>query len=178
VKYQANFNSAGQLITSMGTKSLSNFLEIKGSLPAGQFGGTSWAAQPDQLLLKATLLDSDSSNNKPDLIGISRSSTNNALGFKTLFTGGWAANNFGLTGGSKGESLWLFSSSSDFKDLVKALDGYSGNGTLSSIIGSSKTIQYVSSVAAVPVPGAVWLFGTGLMTFLVGRRKSAGSRLN
>jgi hypothetical protein len=100
------------------------------------------------------------------------------LGFKTLFTGGWAANNIGLTGGSTGESLWLFSSSSDFKNLVNALDGNSGNGMLSSLIGSSHTFTNVSSVAAVPVPGAVWLFGTGLMTFLAGRRKSVGSRLN
>ncbi len=176
VKYQANFNAAGQLITKIGTTNLNNYLQIYGSLPAGQFGGTSWTAQSSQLLLSATLLDATPADGQPGLIGISNGS---ALGFNTLFTGGWAANNPGLTGGSKGESLWLFASTSNsgFKNLVSALDGNSGNGTLSSLIGSSKTIYNVTSVAAVPVPGAVWLFGTGLMSLLAGRRKNVGSRL-
>lgn len=174
VKYQANFNAAGELITSIGSKILNNYLEIKGSLPAGTFGNTSWTAQPNQLLLQATLLDSNATNGSPDLVGTYGGS---ALGFTTKFTGGWAANNIGLTGGSTGESLWLFASNSGFKNLVKALDGISGNGTLASLIGSSKTISGVSSVSAVPVPGAVWLFLFGLMTLLAGRRKSAGTRL-
>ncbi len=172
VKYQANFNAAGQLITSIGTKTLSNYLEIKGSLPAGTFGGTSWTAQPNQLLLKATLLDSDKNNGTPDLIG---NYAGNALGFNTKFTGGWVANNYGLTGGSTGESLWLTGVSSGFKNLVKALDGDSRNGTLKSLIGSAKTISGVSSVSAVPVPGAAWLFGTGLVGLIASRRKNAGS---
>lgn len=172
VKYQANFNAAGQLITSIGSIKLNNYLEIKGSLPKGTFGGTSWSAQPNQLLLKATLLDAIPGNGTPDLIG---NYAGSALGFNTKFTGGWAANNPGLTGGSTGESLWLSGLSSGFKNLVKALDGNSANGTLSSLIGSSKTITGVSSVAAVPVPGAVWLFGTGLMAVFVGRRKGLGS---
>ncbi len=174
VKYQANFNAAGQLITSMGSKTLSNYLQIDGSLPAGTFGGTSWSAQPNQLLLKADLLDTNPGNGTPDLIGTYAGA---ALGFNTHFTGGWVANNLGLTGGSTGESLWLAGLSSGFQNLVKALDGNSGNGTLSSLIGSSKTITGVVSVASVPVPGAVWLFGTGLMTLLASRRKAAGARL-
>lgn len=172
VKYQANFNSAGKLITSMGSKTLNNYLEIKGSLPAGTFGGTSWTAQPYQTLLKADLLDVNPGNGAPDLIG---NYAGIALGFNTKFTGGWVANNAGLTGGSTGESLWLAGLSNGFQNLVKALDGNSGNGTLSSLIGSSKTINGVASVASVPVPGAVWLFGTGLMSLLASRRKRAGS---
>lgn len=175
VKYVANFNSAGELITSIGSTTLSNYLEIKGTLPAGTFGGTSWSNQPYQTLLKAELLDSDSKDNgSPDLIGTYNGT---ALGFVTRFTGGWAANNPGLTGGSTGESLWLAGSSSDFKKLVKALDGDNSNGTLGSLIGSSKTIYNVSSVAAVPVPAAVWLFGTGLTALFAGRRRNVGFRL-
>ncbi len=174
VTYQANFNSSGQLITSMGSTKLSNYLQIVGSLPAGKFGGTSWTVQPNQLLLKADLLDANPGDRTPGLIGTYNGT---ALGFNTKFTGGWAANNPGLTGGSKGESLWLFASNFGFKNLVNALDGNAGNGTLSSLIGSSKNITGVSSVAAVPVPGAIWLFGTGLMTFVASRRKSAYARL-
>jgi hypothetical protein len=172
VKYQANFNAAGQLITSMGSKTLSNYLEISGSLPAGTFGGTSWAAKPNQLLLKADLLDVNPGNGTPDLIG---TYAGVALGFNTKFTGGWVANNAGLTGGSTGESLWLAGLSSGFFNLVKALDGNNGNGTLGSLFKSTKTISGVVSVASVPVPGAVWLFGTGLMSLLASRRKRAGS---
>ncbi|MDD1622607.1 MAG: PEP-CTERM sorting domain-containing protein [Methylococcaceae bacterium] len=171
VAYQANFNSDGKLITQIGGKALSNFLLINGSLPAGAHGGTSWSDQPYQLLLKADLLDTEPGNGSPDPIG---TGAGFALGFNTHFTDGWAANNAGLTGGSTGESLWLFGLSAGFNNLVKALDGDVSNGTLASLIGSSKTINDVSSVAAIPVPGAVWLFGTGLMTMFASRRKSAG----
>lgn len=174
VVYQANFNAAGKLITPIGTTSLSNYLEIKGSLPAGTFGGTSWSAQPYQTLLKATLLDADPNDGSPDLIGTYYGS---ALGFNTKFTGGWAANNPGLTGGSTGESLWLFASNSGFKSLVNALDGNTGNGTLSSLIGSSKTITGVLSVAAVPLPGAVWMFGAGLLGLVSGRKRARQTKV-
>lgn len=172
VIYQANFDSQGNLITQIGDKTLSNFLMINGSLPGGSHGGTSWSDQPYQLLLKADLLDSDPANGTPDTIGTAGGF---ALGFNTHFTDGWVANNAGLTGGSTGESLWLLGLSSGFNNLVKALDGDDSNGTLASLIGSTKTINDVSSLAAVPVPGAVWLFGTGLMTLLASRRNSAGS---
>ncbi len=168
VKYVANFDAAGRLITSVGSKTLNNFLEIRGSLPAGSIGNTSWNALSNQLLLSATLLDSNADNNTPDLIG---NYGGYALGFKTLFTGGWAANQPGLTGGSTGESLWLFANGKDFRDLVKALDGIDANGTLSSLIGNSKTINKVSSVASVPVPATAWLFGSGLMGLLGLKRR-------
>lgn len=174
VKYQANFNAAGELITAIGSTTLSNYLEIKGTLPAGTFGGTSWNALPYQTLLKAELLDANPADGAAGLIGTYGGF---ALGFNTKFTGGWAPGIPGLTGGSTGESLWLAGLSSDFLKLVRALDGDAGNGTLSSLIGSSKTIYKVSSVAAVPVPGAVWLFGTGLMTLFASRRQNARTRL-
>ncbi len=174
VKYVANFNSTGQLITSIGSggskTSLINYLEIRGALAAGKFGGTSWTKQPDQLLLKATLHDSNAENSAPNLIGNYKGT---ALGFGTEFTGGWAANNPGLTGGSKGENLWLFGKDDSFLRLVKALDGKAANGTLQSLIGSSKTFTNVSSISAVPVPGAVWLFLTGMLTVLGFSRKKA-----
>lgn len=170
VIYQANFNSDGQLITQIGDKTLSNFLQIYGSLPAGSHGETSWADQEYQLLLRAELQDSDPGNGTPDTIGAFGGF---ALGFNTHFTGGWAANNSGLTGGSSGESLWLMGLSSGFHNLVRALDGDNSNGTLASLIGSSKTINDVSSVAAIPLPGATWLFLSGLMSLLACRRKGA-----
>ena len=168
VKYVANFNAAGELITSIGGKSLSNTLEIRGALSAGKFGGTSWKNQPNQLLLKATLLDSSADNLKPDLIGNYK---NSALGFGTQFTGGWAANNRGLTGGSTGENLWLFGKEDSFLKLVKALDSNKKNGTLSSLIGKSKTFSNVSSISAVPLPGAAWLFLSGMVAFLGFKRR-------
>jgi len=174
VKYVANFNSAGQLITSIGSggskTSLNNYLEIRGALAAGQFGDTSWVDQPNQLLLKAKLLDSNAKSSKFDAIGNYKGS---ALGFGTEFTGGWARNNPGLTGGSKGENLWLFGKDDSFLRLVKALDGKDGNGTLKSLIGSSRTFTNVSSISAVPVPGAVWLFLTGMLAVLGFSRKKA-----
>lgn len=157
VRYQANFNAAGELITSIQTsngktKTLANYLEIKGSLPGDTFGGTSWAKLKNQLLLKADLTE----------VGTSGAS---AFGFKTEFTGGWAASNPGLTGGSTGENLWL--SSTSFQQLVSAFQ----NGDLNSL-NKSMTIKGVSSVASVPLPGAVWLFGTGLIALFANRRKS------
>lgn len=169
-KYVANFDSNGNLITSIGSKNLDNYLEIRGSLPAGQIGNTSWdkIRNPNTLLLKADLTD----------FGIDLA--NSALGFKTLFTGGWAPSQPGLTGGSIGENLWLFSDEEDndrFMNLIYALDGIQGNGTLDSLIGKNKTIKHVSAIASVPVPGAVWLFGTGLAGLLAARRKHANLKM-
>lgn len=176
VKYVANFNAKGELITSIGSGShqitLTNYLEINGTLAAGQFGDTAWGDQPNQLLLKATLHDSNRENSTPDLIGNYK---NSALGFGTEFTGGWAAANMGLTGGSTGENLWLFSKNDDFLKLIKALDGNKRNGTLESLIGSSRTFTNVSSISAVPVPAAVWMFLTGMLALIgVSRKNSSG----
>ena len=174
VKYTANFDANGRLITSFGGTALSNTLSITGSLPAGSFGNTSWGSQPNELLLSANLTDINPNNGTADRIGTFGSF---AIGFNTQFTGGWATTIPGLTGGSTGESLWLAGFSSDFANLVKALDGKTKNGTLSSLFGSTKTIHGVFSVASVPVPGAVWLFGTGLMTLLASRGKGVAAKL-
>jgi hypothetical protein len=168
--YVANFDANGKLITTFEGQGLSNTLTIYGSLQAGRFGNTSWAAQPNELLLSANL----TGGTIPNQVGTYGSF---AIGFNTQFTGGWAADNLGLTGGSTGESLWLAGISADFAKLVKALDGNISNGTMSTLFSSNKTIKGVFSVASVPVPGAVWLFGTGLMTFFAGRRKSAAAKL-
>ncbi len=184
VIYQANFNAAGQLIadnTKIGLTTIRNFLEIRGTLQAGKFGNTPWKAvtNPNTVLLSATLLGGNKSNG----IGVDYAAAVNgskfpALGFTTKFNrGSWILGQRGLTGGSTGESLWLTGASTGFRDLVLALDGNSRNGTLNSLIGASKTIGAVTSVAAVPLPGAAWLFLGGLMTVLASRRKSVGSRL-
>jgi len=173
VKYEANFDVNGRLITSIGGASLSNTLTISGSLPAGNFGNTSWDSQPNELLLSAKLTDTNPGNGRADRIGTYGPF---AIGFNTEFTGGWA-NQVGLTGGSTGESLWLAGFSTEFSNLVKALDGRAGNGTLASLFGSTKVIQGVFSVASVPLPSAVWLFGAGLMSFLAGQRKKSTAAL-
>jgi hypothetical protein len=173
VEYTAYFNASGQLITPTlknGTQGL-NTLNIWGSLPAGSFGNTSWGPVSNTLLLSANLLDVN--NGTADKIGTYGSF---AIGFNTEFTGGWA-NQPGLTGGSKGESLWLAGFSSEFANLVKALDGRPDNGTLASLFRSTKHIKGVFSVASVPVPGAVWLFGTGLMTLLAAGRRNSLAKL-
>ncbi len=174
VKYEANFNSAGKLITSIGSTTLTNYLQINGSLPAGSNGNTTWTAKPNQLLLKANLLDINPGNGTPDNIGTFGGI---AIGFATKFTGGWAPSVAGLTGGSTGESLWLTGLSSDFLKLVKALDTNTSNGTLSSLFSSSKTITKVTSISSVPVPGAVWLFLTGMMAVLGLNRKKGSNTL-
>jgi hypothetical protein len=161
VEYQANFNLAGQLITSIGATQLANFLTISGALPAGSIGSTSWTAQPNQLLLSATLSGINNVDS-PDAIGVYN---NAALGFKTTFTGGWVLNYPGLTGGSLDENLWLFSqtTNSSFNNLIDALNG---NGVL-----TAATIDNVSAVAAVPAPGAVWLFSAGFGFLAFNSRK-------
>ena len=174
VTYQANFNASGQLITKIGTTKLSNFLDITGTLNSFNFGGTLFKAQASKLLLHADLLDSKA-NSKPDLVGVFNDDKHGGygLGFGTKFTGGWATEQKVLTGGSAGESLWLFGSNKAFNDLVKALDGKSANGTLNTLFKNNKTITGVSSISAVPVPGAVWLFLTGMLTVLGFSRKKA-----
>ena len=104
VKYVANFNAKGELITSIGsTTNLTNYLTIKGSLGAGKIGNTAWDAVDNQLLLQADLVSVNTWKNK-------------AIGFKTKFTGGWAVDPAnGFTGGSVGENLWLTSLSKGFR---------------------------------------------------------------
>jgi len=172
VIYQANFNSNGQLITEMDGQALSNFLLVNGSLPAGTNDGYSWGDQPYQLLLRAELTDIDPQNGSPDSIA---ALSNFALGFNTHFLDGWVLGKPGLAGKSLGESLWLLGFSSGFHTLSNALDGNAANGTLSSLIGSSLTINDVTSVATVPLPGATWMFLTGVMTLLASRRKTTTS---
>ena len=177
VTYTANFNSSGQLITNAGSTKLSNFLDITGSLDRFKFGNKTFNRISNErtLLLHADLLDSKDQNSTSDLVGVFNDDKHGGygLGFGTKFTGGWATQQKELTGGSTGESLWLFGSNKAFNDLVKALDGNKANGTLSTLFKNNKTISGVSSISAVPVPGAVWLFLTGMLTVLGLRRKKA-----
>jgi len=168
VIYQANFNAAGELITEMNGQSLSNFLLVNGSVAAGTHDSYSWSDQPYQVLLRAELMDFDPENGTPDRIGTFGGF---ALGFNTHFMGGWVTE--GLSGNSMAESLWLYGFSAGFHTLYNALDGNDANGTLASLIGSSLTVNDVSSFATVPLPGATWMFLTGVMTLLASRRKSS-----
>ena len=165
-EYVANFNAKGELITSIGnTTNLTNYLTINGSLGAGKIGKTSWDAIDNQLLLQADLVSVSTWKNK-------------AIGFKTKFTGGWAVDPaLGFTGGSLGENLWLTSLSRGFRDLVKALDSDRHNHRLSSLFKNDTTIKGVKAIASVPIPGAVWLFGSAMMLLFANQRKNYSAKL-
>lgn len=166
VKYVANFNARGELITSIGNvTNLTNYLTINGSLGAGKIGNTSWDTVDNQLLLQANLVSVNTWKNK-------------AIGFKTMFTGGWAVDPAkGFTGGSIGENLWLTSLSKGFRDLVRALDSDRRNHRFSSVFKNDTTIRGVNAIASVPIPGAVWLFGSAMMMVLANQRKNLSPKL-
>lgn len=153
--YTANFDISGQLITSIGSTTLTNSLTITGTMPAGTIGNTSWDKTPkNTLLLSATL--------KAPTVGIY---SNNAIGFDTDFISGWAFDNKGLTGGSLGESLWLTGNSVGFKKLVRALDSDIANGTLETLFkAKTSSISSVKSIASVPLLSSGLVMFTGLLT--------------
>jgi hypothetical protein len=168
INLTATFNSSGQL--------LSGTYAISGSLPASSsptFGsspaGYSWGSQPTQTLLTANLT-ADTVN-----------SGSQALGFSATFTGGWA-DTPQFTGGNTTESVWLYS-------LLSGRDETSGqnmgNSAWNSFLAQLKsgsglkanTFYGIASIATVPIPGAVWLLGSGLAGLgAMLRRRRAGAQ--
>jgi len=155
----ANFSSSGQL--------LSGSYEIDGTLTASSSpsfhtkppAGYTWSAQTVVQDLFST-----------SLTGFTVDSKDEALGFVTAGFGGWA-NQPQFTGGSKSESLWLYSLLGSSHE-----SGWEGGGNqhqnqawnnflaeLKSGKGLKADAFYgIASVATVPLPAAVWLFGSGL----------------
>jgi hypothetical protein len=158
----ANFSASGVFTSGSYT--------MIGSLPASSKptigsapNGFSWGAQGTETLLTANLT--------ADVID----SSDEALGFKEVITGGWA-DQFATTS----ESVWLYS-------LLGGLDMNGGNNKLNSnwnnFLGElasgrglqANTFAAIGSIATVPVPGMVWLLGGGLIGLvgLARRRPSA-----
>jgi len=159
----ANFSSSGVFNSGSYT--------ITGSLPASSnptFGsapaGFSWGAQGSQTLLTANLT--------ADTID----STDEALGFAEVITGGWA-DQPQFTGTPAGvESLWLYS-------LLSGVDMESGNNKHNSGWNSflaelksghglhANTFAAIGSIATVPLPGTVGLLGSALAALVVLARR-------
>jgi hypothetical protein len=169
IKLTANFDSTGHLLTS-----LANTYEIDGSLRAWSnpsFGtkpaGVSWAVQPLEKLFSA------------NLTAVTVDSKSDALGFKSTGFGGWA-NQKQFTGGSTTESVWLYSLlaglSSRDNDDSHGSDWHRFMAELKNHTAlKSGTFFGIASIATVPLPAAVWLFGSGLAALggLIRRRKAA-----
>ena len=103
---------------------------------------------------------------------------NSQLGFKTSFNPSWATNETTFTGGSTAEVLYLYdqvglaTGHGSLTALTNALTA----GNLGGVSGA--TFHGVQSIASVPLPLPVVLFGTGLtalMGFARKRRNSANS---
>ena len=152
----ANFSSGGMFTSGSYT--------ITGSLPASSnptLGmappNVGWGAQGNETLLTATLT------------GDAIDSTDAALGFAATITGGWADQKQ-FTSGSP-ESVWLYS-------LVSGLSMTSGDSTAnkawnnflaelqSGHLTKGASFVAIGSIATVPLPGVVMLFGSGVMGLL------------
>jgi hypothetical protein len=165
IKLTVSFDSHGNLLTGSG---YNDSYEIDGSLAASSnptFGskpaGYSWAAQPIEKLFSATLT------------GVTVDSKDEALGFRSTNFGGWA-NQKQFTGGGTTESVWLYSllsslNSSYGSSMASAQRG--GGSDWDSLLAEIKnhthlktgTFLGIASIATVPVPIALWLFGSGLL---------------
>jgi hypothetical protein len=81
----------------------------------------------------------------------------------------WEDTHFTFNAGDDWSSIWLLTF---FNNFVNALDHNSLNGTVSFPFGSfAFSITPISTVSSVPLPGAVWLFGTSLFGIMAFRRK-------
>lgn len=168
VKLTANFDSHGDLITS-----LNNSYQVDGSLEpsskptiGSKPGGYSWAAQPVEQLFSATLT------------GVTVDSKDDALGFRSTDFGGWA-NQKQFTGGSTTESVWLYSLLAPFASYNSAIS--TANGDWNTFLAEIKNhtalkgnVFYgIASIATVPLPAGVWLLASALLGLGLLRRKGA-----
>jgi hypothetical protein len=161
----ANFSASG--IFSSGTYT------ITGSLPASSnptIGtaptGVSWGAQGTETLLTANLT--------ADTID----STDEALGFREVITGGWADQAQFISGSA--ESVWLYSLLSGFNmDSGDNTKNAAWNNFLAELKSGhglkGNSFAAIGSIATVPLPGALWLLGGGLfgLAGLARRRRRA-----
>jgi hypothetical protein len=149
----ANFSSSGAFTSGSYT--------ITGSLPASSNptlgsapNGVSWGAQGNETLLTANLT--------ADTID----SSDEALGFREVITGGWADQAQFFNGGP--ESVWLYSLLSGLSMASgETLGNSSWNNFLAELRSGhglqANTFLAIGSIATVPLPGALILLGSGLM---------------
>jgi len=179
----AIFSSKG--VFTSGTYTLTGSLPASSSPTSGSAPtGFSWGAQPTETLLTA--------NFTADAVD----SSDEALGFTEIITGGWADQAQFTSGGP--ESVWLYSLLSgtgmDSEDSGNdhclrsdsmCMNGFRGKRRsswdkfLADLVSGQrltpKTLVAIGSIATVPLPGAAWLLGTGLagLIGLAHRRRRA-----
>jgi hypothetical protein len=176
ISITANFSASGMFT--------SGAYSITGSLPASSsplFGsapaGVSWGAQGTETLLTA------------NLTGDAVDSSDEALGFNEVITGGWADQPQFASGGP--ESVWLYSLLSGFDGDRDQNDqgnqgssgcwkrgfgcridsGHKGDSAWDRFLAELQSgrglkpgkFTAIGSIATVPLPGAVLLLGSGLL---------------
>jgi hypothetical protein len=152
----ANFDSDGEF------EATNSLLTIKGDLASTPTGST---GTPAGILYSAQLTD------------FGYNAKQSAIAFTTLFNLSWS-NQPLFTGGSNGEVVYLFDQvglrnggHGRLSVLIKALQ----NNNLGSITG--KTYRNIESIATVPLPLPVVLFGTGLTALLgLGRKRRSNAK--
>jgi len=162
----ATFNTSGQF--------LSGNYSIAGSLPplasptyGSAPGGYNWTSTTSPLFTAT-------------LTGANVDMTHDALGFTTSSFGGWADQNQ-FTGGSTSESLWLYSQLSC--QTANQNSPLCTNSTTNTFWNSflqqlkNKNLNLtgnfagLASIATVPIPAALLLFGSGLAALGSGFRR-------
>ncbi len=145
----ANFNSNSQFV------STGSLFTITGNLASAPVGST---GTPTGLLYSA------------NLSSFGTDASQAAIAFNTVFNPSWS-NQPMFTGGSKGEVVYLFdqvglgTGYGRLSSLISAL----GSNNLSAVVGKSYTA--IESIATIPLPLPVVLFGTGLAALLGFGRK-------
>lgn len=190
VQVTAYFDQSGNLITN--NKYMQNTYSVDGSLAASTSpsygtapGGYSWKAQPVETLFSATLTS----------VGVD--TTHDALGFNTSNFSGWADQKQ-FTGGSTSESLWLYAlinsgnlycvapragnNCNNNPNQTGALPYSTSNTAWNNFLSELKnhsniknaTFYGIGAIATVPLPAALWLFGSGLAALGAFRRRRTG----
>jgi hypothetical protein len=168
----ANLSSSGAF--------LSGTYEIDGTLAASSNPSFHTTAPPGKSWGPVAYTDLFSTT----LTNMTIDGKNEALGFGTTNFGGWA-NQTQFTGGSKSESLWLYAL---FNGTGMGGGGWQGsdnsqNSAWNAFLAELKsgkglkanTFYGIASINTVPIPGALWLFGSSLMGLggMIRRRKQA-----
>jgi hypothetical protein len=148
----ANFDSSSKFV------STGSLFTITGNLTSTPTGST---GTPEGLLYSANLTSFGTNANQA------------AIAFNTVFNTSWS-NQQMFTGGSTSEVVYLFdqvglgTGYGRLSSLISAL----GTNNLGSVVGKSYTA--IESIATVPLPLPVVLFGTGLTALLgLGRKRRA-----
>lgn len=143
VSWTASFN-ASDLSFISGQYQITGTLTSNSNSALGQ--GINWNAVTD----RSTILFS------ADLTGYGFDPEHRAIGFNTANLDGWATQpGHDFTGGSIGESLWLFASSG--RQWQRLSDIFAGNGKSGKVYSLN-----LSSYATVPVPPSIWLIGSAI----------------